>query len=159
MKKAVTAIFGVLVGLFIISLLLFGRSERQAYRAAKGMVEQRVEVSQERIDTAVELATKSVDVALVMAGNLPSQQAEAELIKQDIEEIGVRLKEASEVKGDLAVAKLDASIEVFNRALDRIDNAAKNADNPQVKSALDRMYGVLVSTKEQLAQFIVNVSD
>ena len=88
-------IIGIVVGLALLGFLLVGRSSRQAYRIARGAVEQRVEISQERIDMAVEMATKSVDLALAMAGNLPSQQAKADLVKQDIEEIGNRLKAAS----------------------------------------------------------------
>ncbi len=44
----------------------------------------------------------SVDLALKLAGDLPSQQAKADLVKQDIEEIGNRLKDASEARGDAA---------------------------------------------------------
>jgi hypothetical protein len=85
-------IFGIVAGLAVIGFLLVGRSSRQAYRIARGAVEERVELSQERIDKAVEMATKSVDLALKLAGDLPSQQAKADLVKQDIEEIGNRLK-------------------------------------------------------------------
>ena len=116
----------------------------------------KVEISQERIDLAVEMATKSVDLALVMAGNLPSQQAEADLIKQDIEEIGRRLNEAAEAQGDLAMARLDASIEQFNKTLETVDDASKKAEDPAVKSTLDRIYGVLESVKEQLVGAVLN---
>jgi hypothetical protein len=159
MKKAVTWIVGIIFALVLVAWVFYGRSERQAYRAAKGVVEQRVQLSQERIDTAVAMAAKSVDLALVMAGNLPSQQAEADLVKQDIEEIGNRLKEASELKGDLAIAKLDASIELFNKTLDAVDSAAKKAENPEVKSALDRIYGILLSAREQLSQVVLKITD
>jgi hypothetical protein len=156
MRKALTWIFGIAIGLFLIGLVLYGRPGRQAYRIAKGAVEQRVEISQERIDTAVEMATKSVDVATRLAGDLPSQQAEADLIKQDIEEIGSRLQEAAQARGDLAIARLDASIEQFNQTLDRVDQASQQAENPEVKSTLDRIYGALESVREQLVQAILN---
>jgi hypothetical protein len=149
-------IIGILTGLLLVGLLAFGRSDRQAYRVARGAVEQRVQISQERIDLAVEMATASVDLALVRAGNLPSQQAAADLIKQDIEEIGRRLNEAAEAQGDLAIARLDASIEQFNQTLERVDDASKAAEDPEVKSNLDRIYGALESAKEQLVQTILN---
>jgi hypothetical protein len=39
-----------------------------------------------------------VDLALQVAGDLPSQQAKADLVKQDIEEIGNRLNEAGDAR-------------------------------------------------------------
>jgi methyl-accepting chemotaxis protein len=150
-------IIGIVVGLAVIALLLFGRSERQAYRIARGAINQRVEISQDRIDMAVEMATKSVDLALALAGDLPSQQAMADLVKQDIEEVGKRLSEASHARGDLALEKLDASIEQFNTAMQAVDDASKQADTPVVKSALDRIYGMLEATKEQLVQTILKI--
>jgi biopolymer transport protein ExbB/TolQ len=149
-------IFGILIALILVAWLGFGRSDRQAYRVARGAVAQRVQISQERIDLAVQMASKSVDLALMMAGNLPSQQAEADLVKQDIEEIGRRLKEAAEAQGDLAMAKLDASIEQFNKTLETVDDASKKAEDPAVKSTLDRIYGILESVKEQLVGAVLN---
>ena len=96
------------VVLVIFGFLWAGRSDRQAYRAARGAIDQRVEDSQVRINTAVQMATDAVDTALTLAGNLPSQQAKADLVKQDIQEIGSRLREVSEATGDAAVEKLDA---------------------------------------------------
>ena len=148
-------IVGILAGLAVIGFILFGRSERQAYRIARGAIEQRVEISQSRIDKAVEMATKSVDLALTLAGDLPSQQAKADLIKQDIEEIGKRLKSAAEARGDLAIQRLDQSIEQFNTTLQTVEDASKEAEDPAVKSTLDRIYGILESTKEQLVQTIL----
>ena len=149
-------IIGIIVGLALIGLLLAGRSERQAYRIARGAVEQRVELSQERIDTAVEMATNSVDLALKLSGDLPSQQAKADLVKQDIEEIGNRLKSASEARGDLAIERLNQAIEQFNTTMQTVEDASKEAESPAVKSILDRIYGMLEATQEQLVQTILN---
>jgi prefoldin subunit 5 len=101
------------------------------------------------------MATKSVDLALKLAGDLPSQQAEADLIKQDIEEIGRRLKEAAQARGDAAMARLDASIEQFNKTLETVEDASRQAEDPEVKSTLDRIYGILESVKEQLVQVVL----
>jgi hypothetical protein len=152
-------IFGILIALILIAWLGFGRSDRQAYRTAKGAVEQRVQISQDRIDMAVEMATESVDTALMMAGNLPSQQAEADLIKQDIEEIGRRLDEAAQARGDEAIAQLDQSIEQFNKTLETVDDASRKADNPEVKATLDRIYGVLEGLKEQIVQAVLKTQE
>jgi hypothetical protein len=149
-------IIGIVVGLALIGLLLAGRSSRQAYRIARGAVEQRVEISQERVDTAVEMATKSVDLALKLAGDLPSQQAKADLVKQDIEEIGNRLKSASEARGDLAIERLNLAIEQFNKTLQTVESSSQEAESEAVKSVLDRIYGMLEATKDQLVQTILN---
>jgi hypothetical protein len=148
-------IIGILAGLALIGLLLYGRSERQAYRIARGAVEQRVEISQDRIDAVAEMATASVDLALKLAGELPSQQAKADLVKQDIEEISNRLKSASEARGDLAIERLDLVIEQFNKTMQTVEDASKEAESEAVKSVLDRIYGILEATKEQITQFIL----
>ena len=108
---------------------------------------------------AVEMATKSVDLALAMAGDLPSQQAKAELVKEDIEEIGKRLSEAAELRGDLAIEKLDQSIEQFNNTMETVEEAASEAETPAVKAVLDRIYGMLEATKEQLVQTILKLGE
>jgi len=149
-------IIGIVVGLALIGLLLAGRSSRQAYRIARGAVEQRVEISQDRIDAVADMAMASVDLALKLAGDLPSQQAKADLVKQDIEEINKRLKEASEARGDLAIERLDKTIELYDKALQTVEDASKEAESPAVKSVLDRIYGILEATKEQITQFILN---
>jgi len=152
-------IIGIVAVLALIGLFFIGREERQAYSIARGSIEKRVEISQERIDLAVEMATKSVDLALAMSGDLPSQQAKAELVKEDIEEIGNRLSEASEMRGDLAIEKLDQSIEQFNTTLETVEEAASEADTPAVKATLDRIYGMLLATREQLVQTILKLGE
>ena len=156
MKKAWPWIIGIVVGLILVGWLAFGRSDRQAYRIARGAVDQRVEISQDRIDAAAEMATASVDLALKLAGDLPSQQAKAELVKQDIEEISKRMKEAAELRGEAAIEKLDQSIEQFNQTLQTVEDASKEATDPAVKSILDRIYGVLQATQEQIVQAVLN---
>jgi cob(I)alamin adenosyltransferase len=153
MKKAWPWIVGVVVGLAILALLFFGSSERQAYWAARQAVHARVDASQDRIDAAVEEATAAVDRALEMAGDLPSQQAKADLVKQDIEEIGNRLKEASEALGDAAIDKLDASIDQFNQTLETVEDASQEATDPTAKAALYRISRVLETTKDKIVEF------
>lgn len=148
-------IFGIAIGLGLIAWLAVGRSERRAYRTARGAVEQRVELTQDRIDTAAEMAIASVDLALQLAGDLPSQQAQADLVKQDIEEISNRLKEAAELRGEAAMTRLDQSIEQFDQTLQTVEDASQAATDPAAKSILDRIYGALEATKEQLVQTIL----
>ena len=100
---------------------------------------------------AVEMAIAAVDKALTLAGDLPSQEAKADLIKQDIEEIGNRLKEAAEARGDVAMDKMDQSIEQFNNTLETVDHASKEATDPAVKSTWIEIYGILEAVKERSA--------
>jgi hypothetical protein len=159
MKKYLAWIFGIAIALMLIAWLFVGRADRQAYRTARGAIEQRTELSQERIDMAVEMATAAVDLALQEAGNLPSQEAAADLIKQDIEEIGKRLKSAAEARGDLAIERLNQSIEQFNTTLQTVEDASNEAENPAVKAYFDRIYGILEGVKEQLVQAVLNTQE
>ena len=126
-------IVGIGAALLLVGLLFFGGSDRRAYRQARGVIEQRAGLRQDRIDTAVDLATKAVDLALVRAGDLPSQQAKADLLKQDIEVIGQRLKDVAGLQGEAAVAQLDQSIAQFDATLQVIEDACKEASDPLVK--------------------------
>ena len=146
---------GIVVGLAIIGVLLTIRSNRAAYNVAKGGIEKRTELTQARIDAATQMSMASVDLALKLAGDLPSQQAKADLVKQDIQEISDRLSEAATLKGDVAVQKLDTAVALFQQTLDTIDQAAQEADTPAVKAVLDHVDGVLLATQEQLTQFLI----
>jgi biopolymer transport protein ExbB/TolQ len=155
MKNIWRWIIGIVVGLALIGFLWAGSSSRQAYRAARGAIEQRVEFTQDRIDAAAEMAMTSVDLALELAGELPSQQAKADLVKQDIEEISDRLKEAADLRGQAAIDRLDQSIEQFNQTLQTVEDTSNEADSPAVKATLDRIYGVLLATQEQITEFLL----
>lgn len=155
MKKVWPWIIGVVVVSIILAFLWAGRSERQAYWTARRAVHARVDASQERIDAAVEAATAAVDRALEIAGDLPSQQAKADLVKQDIEEIGKRLTEASEAAGDAAVDKLNESIDQFNQALETVEDATQEATDPAAKAALYRITRLLETAKGKIVDFLL----
>jgi biopolymer transport protein ExbB/TolQ len=159
MSTAWRWILGIVLGLLVVGLVVYGRSDRQAYRIARGAVEQRVELAQDRIDAAAEMAIASVDLALQLAGDLPSQQAQADLVKQDIEEISNRLKEAAELRGEEAIERLNQSVEQFNQTLETVEDASQAATDPAAKSLLDRIYGTLEATKEQLVQVILGTQE
>jgi hypothetical protein len=155
MKNIWRWIIGIVVGLAIVGLLFTVRSNKQAYDYARSFIEKRTTLSQSRIDAATQLAMTSVDLALKLAGDLPSQQAKADLVKQDIQTINSRLSEANDLRGQLAVDKLDAAITQFNQTLTAVDQAAQEADTPAVKAVFDRIYGVLVASQEQLTNFLI----
>ena len=155
MKNIWRWIIGIVVGLALIGFIWAGSSSRQAYRVARGAVEKRTELTQERIDAATEMALAAVDLALEQSANLPPQQAKADLIKQDIEEISNRLKEAADLRGQAAVDKLDQSIEQFNQTLTTVEDASQQADSPETKAKLDRIYGILLTVQEQLTNFLL----
>jgi hypothetical protein len=155
MKKVWPWIIGTIVVLCIIGLVWFGASNRQAYRVARGAINQRVAATQDQIDVAVEAAIAAVDKALELTAGLPSQEAKADLIKADIEEIGNRLNEAVEASGDAAVDKLNESIDQFNQTLETVDKASNEATSPAAIATLNRIYGILTAVKESLAQIIL----
>ena len=155
MKNIWRWIIGIVVGLVIIGFIWAGSSSRQAYRVARGAVEQRVEMTQDRIDAVTELALAAADLALKQAGDLPSQQAQADLIKQDIEEISNRMKEAADLRGQAAVDKLDKTIEQFNQTLTTVEEASQQAENPETKAKLDHIYGILLTVQEQITNFLL----
>ena len=155
MKNIWRWIIGIFLGLVLIGMIYAVRSNKQAYKIAHGTIETRVTLTQDRIDTVTQMAMNSVDLALQLAGNLPSQQAQADLIKQDIQEISNRLKEAADLRGQLAVDKLNQTIDQYNATMQAVDQAAQQASTPAVKATLDRIYGVLASTQEQIKQFLV----
>lgn len=148
-------IIGIVVGLALIGFLFAGSSDRRAYQQARGAIETRVETRQERIDTAVEMATTAVDIALKLSGDLPAQEAQAEVVKQNIQALGDQLKAASEARGEEAIQLLDQSIDKFNQTLDAVESASRQAESPAVKSILDRIYGLLLGVKEQIVQFVL----
>jgi hypothetical protein len=149
-------IIGILVGLVVVAFLLAGRSERRAYRIARGAVEQRVELSQDRIDAVADMAIAAVEKALELAGDLPIAQNQAELVIQDIEETRDRLNEAAAARGDVAIERLDSAIAQFNQTLETVDNAADQAESPAAKAILDRIYGILVAVQTQISEFIIS---
>jgi hypothetical protein len=159
MKKVWPWIFGILAGLIILLLILFGGSNRQAYWIAHGAVEQRVELSQDRIEAVADMAVASVDLAVMLSGDLPSQEAKADLVKQDIEEISNRLQEAAEMRGDAALKKLEATTELFNKTMSAVEDASDSATDPKVKTILDRIYGIMEATKEQIVQTVLNTQE
>jgi len=156
MKKVWPWIFGVVIVLFIIGMLAFLRGEGQAYRTARGAIEERVELTQDRIDATTEAALAAVDKALELAGDLPSQQAKADLVKQDIEEISDRLSEAAELRGEAAVEKLDQSVEQFNQTMQTVEEAAVEATDPVAIALLYRIYGILEAVQTQITQMLTN---
>ena len=123
-------IIGIVVGLIVFAFVVAGRSERQAYRIARGAVEQRVEMSQDYIDARADMAVTAVDLALKLSAELPSQEAKADLVKQDIEEISNRLKEAAELRGEAAMDKMDQTIEQFDQTIQTVEDASQEVESP-----------------------------
>jgi hypothetical protein len=83
------------------------------------------------------------------------QEAKAEAITRGIEEISQALQEAAELRGDLAVTRLDASIEMFNNTVDTVEEASREASSPAVKAKLDTIYGNLQAVREIVTQAVL----
>jgi hypothetical protein len=50
---------------------------------------------------------------------------------------------------------MDQTIEQFNQTLTTVDEAAQNAESPAAKATLDRIYGTLLATQEQITEFLL----
>jgi len=148
-------IAAIVVGVFILALIFGGGSSRQAYRVARGTVDQQVEQSQDRIQAVADAASAAVDLALEQSAQLPVQEAKAEAITRGIEEISQALQEAAELRGDLAVARLDASIDLFNNTVDIVEEASRQASSPVVKARLDYILGSLEAVREIVSQAVL----
>ena len=145
----------VVIGLIIVALIFGGGSSREAYRVARGTIDQQVEQSRDRIQAVADAAMAAVDLALEQSAQLPVQEAKAEAITRGIEEISQALQEAAELRGDLAVARLDASIELFNTTVNTVEEASREASSPLVKARLDYILGNLEAVREIVAQAVL----
>lgn len=145
----------VIVGLCIVALIFAGGSSRQAYRVARGTIDQQVEQSQDRIQAVADAASAAVALALEQSAQLPVQEAKAEAITRGIEEISQALQEAAAVRGDLAVARLDASIDLFNTTVNTVEEASGEASSPLVKARLDYISGNLEAVSEIVKQVVL----
>lgn len=148
-------IAAIIVGASILALIFGGGSSRQAYRVARGTIDQQVEQRQDRIQAVADAASAAVDRALEQSAQLPVQEEKAEAIQRGIEEISQALQEAAELRGDAAVARLDASIELFNNTVDTIEQASKEASSPAVKARLDYILGNLEAVREIVTQAVL----
>jgi uncharacterized phage infection (PIP) family protein YhgE len=148
-------IAAILIGVFILALIFGGGSSRQAYRAARGTIDQQVEQSQDRVQAVADAAAAAVDLALEQSAQLPAQEAKAEAITRGIEEINQVLQEAAELRGDLAMTRLDASIELFNNTVDTVEEASREASSPAVKARLDYILGSLEAVRKIVSQAVL----
>ena len=148
-------IAAIIVGVFILALIFGGGSSRQAYRVARGTIDQQVAQGQDRIQVVADAASAAVDLALEQSAQLPVQEAKAEAITRGIEEISKALQEAAALHGDLAVARLDASIELFNSTVDTVEEASREATSPVVKARLDTISGNLQAVREIVTQVVL----
>lgn len=148
-------IAAIIVGVSILALLFGGGSSRQAYRVARGSIDQQVEQSQDRIQAVADAASAAVDLALEQSAQLPVQEAKAEAITRGIEEISRALQESAELRGDVAVARLDASIELFDKTVDTVERASTEASSPAVKARLDFMLGSMEAVREIVTQAVL----
>jgi hypothetical protein len=141
--------------LVIVALIFGGGSSREAYRVARGTIDQQVEQSRDRIQAVADAAMAAVDLALEQSAQLPVQEAKAEAITRGIEEISQALQEAAAVRGDLAVARLDASIDLFNSTVNTVEEASREASSPVVKARLDYILGNLEAVREIVTQAVL----
>lgn len=149
-------IAAIVVGVFILALIFGGGSSREAYRSARGAISQRVELGQQRIDAAAQIATAQVELALKQAGELPAHEEKADAIVEGIEAISDALKDVAAARGDLALARLDATIALFNRTQEVVQEASDLATDPVVKAKLECIDENLNAARDQVTQAVLS---
>jgi chromosome segregation ATPase len=123
-------------------------------------VEATVEVQQEKIDTFFAVAEAHVVAAIELTNALPSQQAKADLLLQDLEEINKRLNEAVETEADVKVAALEAvaqQIETVKATVEEILETAVDQVPEEAKDALEQLQNELEELQKKVQDEIESV--
>ena len=145
-------------GLLIWAGCLLDASDRQAYRIARGAIEQRTDTSKPGSTQPSTSATASVDLALKLAGNLPSQQAEGR--PGQAGHRGDRQPLEGRFRSTRRCGRCKLWTSPSNSSTPRCRRwtmPPKKRTIPQVKATLDRIYGVLLAAKEQLTQAVLDM--
>jgi signal transduction histidine kinase len=153
--------FSLLTVLLVAMMVVVG-CQSEAEQAAEATVE----VKQEKIDDFFALAEAHVVAATEIAGGLPSQEAKAELLVADLEEINNRLSEAVETKAEVRVAALEGVAqlvetvksdvqEIVENVVDALPEEAQD-DLKQLQSELEDLQGKIQdeidNVKKELGQ-------
>jgi hypothetical protein len=139
-------IIGIIVSAILIRLLLVGAQ-------ISGLGSQEPSINRSRCHGG---RCQGLPVAIDTRSTADCRPNSKQIIKQDIEEIGNRLKAAAEARGEAAIAQLDQSIEQYNTTLQTVEDASREASDPEVKATLDQIYNVLLASKDQLTQFVLS---
>ena len=111
-------------------------------------IDETVEMTQEDIEANIKLLKSQVDQATVEAGNLPSQKFNANLVKQDLDEIGKRLDKAAEQEGEAAKQEFQKAVDDYNDLIDKVNEAADEASGEE-KAKLAGFATYLETRKEE----------
>jgi gas vesicle protein len=126
----------------LVAMMLVVGCQSEAEQAAEATVE----VQQEKIETFFDAAEAHVVAATELAGGLPSQEAKAELLVADLEEISRRLSEAVELEAEAKVTALEevqALVETVKTNVQEIVETAVDALPEEAQDALKQLQSEL----------------
>jgi hypothetical protein len=147
----------LLVSLLLISAIFLAAcgtpsAEQMAATAVVATVEQK----QANVDTVFTGLIDAVNVALEKAGDLPSQEAKAELLIADLEEINSRVNAAIEQEGDDQIQAFQDISQNVDALISGVNEAADSATG-EYQVALQALATQLETTQGALQETIVDV--
>ena len=119
-------------------------------------VEATVEQTQADVDSIFTDLETAVNDALEKAGNLPSQQEEAESLTSDLQDISSRVDDAIKSGGDDQLETFENLGNAFDAVINQVNTLAEGASGEQ-EVALKELTVVLVGAKEMLGDSIRNM--
>jgi len=144
-----------LLAILVVALAVFAGCVQSDQEKA---VEATVEVQQENIDTAFTAMETLVTEAAELAGGLPSQEAKAELIVEDLAEINTRLTDAIAQEAEDKVAALEdvaAALETVQSTVEEVKSEASE----EVQASLDELQSKLEDAAQAIQDEIATVKD
>lgn len=143
--------FSFLAILMVAALVVVG-CQSDLEKAAEATVE----VQQEKIDDFFTVAEGLVAASATLAGGLPSQEAKAELIVADLEEINSRLTAAVELKSEAKVTALEDVQQLLQKVAGDVEDALSEASD-EAQDALKQLQGNLEDAQKAVQDEIDSV--
>ena len=140
--------------ILIVAMGIVAGCQSDLERAAEATVE----VQEEKIGDFFTVAEELVMTSAELAGGLPSQVFEAELIVADLEEINSRLDAAVEMEAEAKVTALEEIAELLQTVQGKIEDAVSEASE-EAQDALEQLQSNLEDLQNAVQDEIANVKD
>jgi DNA anti-recombination protein RmuC len=146
--------YGLLAALVMVMAFIAGCAQSDLEQA----VEATVEVQQENIDTAFTAMETLVTEAAQLAGGLPSQEAKAELIVEDLAEINTRLTDAVAQEAEEKVAALEDVAAALATVQSTVEEA-KSEMADEAQADLEELQSKLEDAAQAIQDEIASVNE
>lgn len=155
MKKTEWIALGVILSALSPSPLLISCSspEQQAQQKVDKAIDEAADLKKEDVATTIAGLKAQVDRAVEDAGSLPSQELQADVVKQDLDEIQKRLEAAVDLRSEELKAELQQSADRLDDLIAQVDEAAGKATG-EAKAQLEAYSTYLNTLKEETVKAI-----